>query len=347
MARGHPYQFNLGHGRSFKDYKEAANALMERNMPDVLNDRQTTVVFIPDTHLPKEPRVVDVARGPPKEIQHAKGDLVEKELFQELKKFYSTASDKEVVVYHGPEIRKPGESKAFYQESDFVIVNKNSKSIYNIECKTTLTGIVGKKAIKQSQKLKTILEEFFASELSFKDWCFVGMIYSNTINTFEPPCADCRQFIINGPTEVATKLNNMEALLKTFRPQPVVPSHADYESLVESLAFVVLSQPTSTCCTIANDVHYKVVGKPAMGKKKAMAGQGDFQSIIFWTNEQAKIMLTVLQFVFFISPWSTGKTLLMREKAVMWATQNPTEKLFFVVVRYEHVNQWVSCPVSC
>ena len=159
------------------------------------------------------------------------------------------------------------------------------------------------------------------------------MIYSNTINTFEPPCADCRQFIINGPTEVAAKLNNMEALLKTFRPQPVVPSHVNYKSLVESLAFVVLSQPTSTYCTIANDVHYQVVGKPAMGKKKAMAGQGDFQSIIFWTNEQAKIMLTVLQFVFFISPWSTGKTLLMREKAVMWAKQNPTEKLYFVVVR--------------
>ena len=31
-------------------------------MPDVLNDRQTAVVFIPDTHLPKEPRVVDVTR---------------------------------------------------------------------------------------------------------------------------------------------------------------------------------------------------------------------------------------------------------------------------------------------
>merc|ERR1712012_670332 len=150
-------------------------------MPDVLNDRQASVVFIPDTHLPKEPRVVDLARfelrkrmldemanetgqavldeirmkpGPPKEIQHAKGDLVEKELFKELKKFYSTASDQEVVVYHGPEIRKPGESKAFYQESDFVIVNKNSKSIYDIECKTTLTGIVGEKAIKQTQKLK-------------------------------------------------------------------------------------------------------------------------------------------------------------------------------------------------
>merc|ERR1719323_2935445 len=72
---------------------------------------------------------------------------------------------------------------------------------------------------------------------------------------------------------------------------------------------------------------------------KAKAGQGDFQSIIFWTNEQANIMLTVLQFIFFISPWSTGKTICMREKAVMWATQNPTKKLFFVVVRDEDTNR--------
>ena len=50
-------------------------------------------------------------------------------------------------------------------------------------------------------------------------------------------------------------------------------------------------------------------------------------------------MLTVLQFVFFISPWSTGKTLLMREKAVMWAKQNLTTKLFFVVVRDENAIQ--------
>merc|ERR1712004_76387 len=73
----------------------------------------------------------------------------------------------------------------------------------------------------------------------------------------------------------------------------------------------------------------------ATGKTKAKAGQGDFRSIIFWTKQQAETILTERQLVFFISPWSTGKTLLMREKAVMWATQNPTDKLFFVVVRHE------------
>merc|ERR1712004_739636 len=149
--------------------------------------------------------------GPPKEIQHAKGDLVEKELYEELKDFYRDAPDKETVVYHGPEIRKPGQSRALYQESDFVIINKNTKSIYNIESKSTLTGIVGKRAIEQTQKLKQILEEFFTKEFSTKDWVFVGMIYTNTINTQTPPCAECINFIINGPVEVATKLNNIEA----------------------------------------------------------------------------------------------------------------------------------------
>merc|ERR1712004_778031 len=108
-----------------------------------------------------------------------------------------------------------------------------------------------------------------------------------------------------------------------------------FVSLVQILVFVVLQQHISTHCTIAGDVHEKLVGKD----KDKPTGQGDFKSIIFWTNEQAKIMLTVLQFVFFISPWSTGKTLLMREKAVMWARENPTEKLFFFVVRYDYAKQ--------
>ena len=310
---------------------------MERNMPDVLHDHQDKVVFIPDAHLPKEPRVVDMAKfvsrkrkldemaeiegqavldqlgmepGPPKEIKHAKGDLVEKELYEELKDFYRDAPDKETVVYHGPEIRKPGQSRALYQESDFVIINKNTKSIYDIESKSSLTGIVGKRAIEQTQKLKQIMEEFFTEEFSTKDWVFVGMIFTNTIDTQTAPCAECSKFIITGPIDVANKLNNIGANLKALRLQSFMPSHPQYVSLLQCLTFVVLSQPISTYCAIAGDVHEKVVGrqasKPAKGKTKAMPGQGDFQSIIFWTSEQAKIMLTEQQFVFFISPWSTG-----------------------------------------
>ena len=54
----------MGHGKiiHFKDYKEAAEALMVRNYPDILNDKQTTVVFIPETHLPKMPHIVDLQK---------------------------------------------------------------------------------------------------------------------------------------------------------------------------------------------------------------------------------------------------------------------------------------------
>merc|ERR1719458_1031267 len=263
--------------------------------------------------------------GTPEELTHAKGDLAEKEVVEEIKKVFDAASDKEMVVYQGPRIREPGKLIQFYQEKDIVIINKKTKTVYNIESKAKLAERPGNKAVKQTLKLKAILEEFFAPEFASKDWCFVGLIYTKVINPNNTFCADCSQFIIHGPSEVAAKLNNIETHhLKQVRPQSVVPSHSQYVSLVQSLAFVVLNQPISTYCTITRDVHDKVVGE---------AGQGDFRSVIFWTMEQAKIMLTEQQFVFFNGPWSTGKTICMREKAVMWATQNPTEKLYFVVVR--------------
>ena len=64
MAKAHPYAFNMGATRviPIQDYKEAGEALMETNMPEVLHDRQTEVVFVPEAHLPKEPRVVDIQR---------------------------------------------------------------------------------------------------------------------------------------------------------------------------------------------------------------------------------------------------------------------------------------------
>ena len=107
----------------------------------------------------------------------------------------------------------------------------------------------------------------------------MGLIYTKEINPNNTFCADFSQFIIQGPSEVAAKLNNIETHhLKQVRPQSVVPSHDEYMSIVQSLAFVVLNQPISTHCTIGSDVHDKVVGKPAKGKGKAKAGQGDFQS---------------------------------------------------------------------
>merc|ERR550525_1399428 len=205
---------------------------------------------------------LDMKPGPPEELSHARGDLAEKELVEEIKKVFDAASDKEVVVYQGPRIRVPGELIQFYQEKDIVIVNKKTKTVYNIESKSKLAERPGNNAVKQTQKLKAILEEFFAPEFASNDWCFVGLIYTKEINPNNTFCTDCSQFIIYGPSEVAAKLNNIETHhLKQVRPQPVVPSHSQYVSIVQSLTFVVLNHPISTYYTIASDIHNKVVGR--------------------------------------------------------------------------------------
>ena len=132
-----------------------------------------------------------------------------------------------------------------------------------------------------------------------------------------------------------TKLVGLETHLRSARPQ-WNPSHQEYVSLLQGFSFVVRAQPISTRCTITSNVHTKVVGKPETSSSKAKVGQGDYKSIIFWTNDQSKVMIWDQQFVVFISPWSTGKTICMREKARIWASDNPSEKLFFCVVRVEY-----------
>ena len=109
MAKGHSYAFNMGNNNiiPFQDFQEAAKVLMERNMPDILHNTQTEAVFMPETHLPNMPRVVDEQRyqarkrkldepelqflrmrAGTEDLQVATGDLAEKELSEELHKFY-------------------------------------------------------------------------------------------------------------------------------------------------------------------------------------------------------------------------------------------------------------------
>ena len=71
------YTFNMGNGNFIlhENYKVAANALMERNMPAILHNRQTEVVFLPESHLPKVPRLVDLRAYEAKKRSLSDNDL--------------------------------------------------------------------------------------------------------------------------------------------------------------------------------------------------------------------------------------------------------------------------------
>ena len=127
------------------------------------------------------------------------------------------------------------------------------------------------------------------------------MVHYNKFALKQPVCPTCSPFTIHGANQLATKLAGLETHLKAVRPQ-WSPSHQEYVALAQGLSFVVLAQPISTRCTITSEVHAKVVGKPETSSSKAKVGQGDYKSIIFWTNEQSKVMMWDQQFVVFISP---------------------------------------------
>ena len=49
----------MGGGAYFPTYQEAADHLLQRNLPDIATDCQQRMVVIPEVHLPKVPRAVD------------------------------------------------------------------------------------------------------------------------------------------------------------------------------------------------------------------------------------------------------------------------------------------------
>ena len=185
MARGHPYGFNIGHGRiiPLNDYLEAARALLERNLPEVFFDRQTKPIFVPEVHLPKMPRLVDLeafkqrkkslttkaleslgrSKGT-EDVANFAGDFAEKGLTDALKEFYDRpTADKKVVILLSPTLRK---GRGGNQENDCVIVDFVKKAIICIESKAALIGKAVPKAVTQTLELKSLLEEYFASELA-------------------------------------------------------------------------------------------------------------------------------------------------------------------------------------
>ena len=111
----------------------------------------------------------------------------------------------------------PGKGKGSIEENDFIIIDMDYKLIICIESKVTLTGSTGHSAVEQTEKLQKLLEEYFASKLISGEWCFVPMIFTERVNTKQPICPTCSPFIIQGTSELATKLNGLGAEIQKVR----------------------------------------------------------------------------------------------------------------------------------
>ena len=106
---------------------------------------------------------------------------------------------------------------------------------------------------------------------------------------------------------------------------------------------LAVGQTLATKSRIMKEMSQKVTGTN---------GQGDYQSMMFWSPLQARMMRdNSLQAVFFHFFWGTGKTLCMEMKARQRAEMFPAEKVTFIVMNDNcqvktMLEAFKTCPTS-
>ena len=140
-------------------------------------------------------------------IKITKADLIEKKARDVVTMYYKKIDGIAVLIIHGIEMlildAPKGKNK---QEIDFVIVNYTKQYVLNIEVKRSLleeTQIKNKgksvidKATEQSQKIKTILEDWYPHLKGV--WRYGSMLYCEEFDPILRSCGNCVDFVAEGP----------------------------------------------------------------------------------------------------------------------------------------------------
>ena len=171
-------------------------------------------------------------------------------------------------------------------------------------------------ALPPLEKIRKLIGDYF-SPLS--EWDFIALMYFDVNKSKLHICDECKKNVLFTPEDLITKLTEL------YETTQATPNHDEYKKLVKRIAFSLLSQDIGTPCTITSMVDNKVVGESAMA-------QGGIHSVLFWTPDQADLILGYYSLVLFLSSWSTGKTLCMREKAKRCAADD--QEVIVCVARY-------------
>ena len=189
LQKNFPYIFNLGGGSCYDNYKQAVDALVKRDLPDIYNDEQSNVIFVPEEFVPSAPRAVCSVEEFDKNVeqlsedklvalringagqmrQNIVGDQTERELFYKLKEYFKASTEKEIVVLAGAKFQTPGKKQNQIEEHDVICIYKNLKLMIGIESKFALYGKTIQSANDQLIKLKNLLEKYFGAQFAGKD----------------------------------------------------------------------------------------------------------------------------------------------------------------------------------
>ena len=217
----------LGQDLATTSIAELVDLLLKRDYPQIVvfdgsRDGMVGPIFIPESFIPKQPRVVDpvisqqIKEQFPEdtnlcgEIDHAKSDIIEREVYDLLKKYFPTNED--VVIIHGLDLVKLGCKKGLdVQEIDFLVLNYTHRYILNLEVKTTLGS--SEKRLKKDQAqldtIRTLIEDYFSADLK-GNWRYISAWFCKNTGQFLNPCHDCNIYIATNPEELLKLMKILE-----------------------------------------------------------------------------------------------------------------------------------------
>ena len=233
---------------------KCVDLLLERDYPEIVifdgsRDNAVGPIFIPEGYLPKKPKVVDLEMADDimeqfpndkkliGDIRQTKGDMLERQVYNALKKHFSTRLNEDVLVIQGLELVKlGGVSGGDKQEVDFLIVNFTHQYILNIEVKKWHGQIQGKseniidKAKDQQESIKAIIEDWFGADLK-GNWRYVSALFCQDMEEILKNCHHCKKLIAANSDQISAIMASLEKNLALQRyPE-------DFKTLCKYLLF--------------------------------------------------------------------------------------------------------------
>ena len=228
--------YYLGNAIETASIKKAAETLFKR---DYEGKKQ---IFVPEVFLTKDPSLIyhekqelekllaareaddtinDKMKGKWRcRMKTIEGEVLEKDVYDSLKKYFQSHPEEEVLVLHGYEIldldapenpKKP----ISHWEKDFIIINVTYGYVLNIEAKQTLNGKSMESAKKQLENTKRIIEKWFGADLK-QGWVFISAVYCEKGDVWNNCCEDCdMNFVFSGTEDLVMKIEKINKDLKS------------------------------------------------------------------------------------------------------------------------------------
>ena len=208
---------------------------------------------------------------------------------------------------------------------DFLILFEEFKLIISIECKSSSKQII--KAVKQFYQIQQLLQKI----LSFEEdgWQLVRISYFSNIDPLgiKVHCEECRKFCVTG-------LDSIEQLIiSIINNCKVAKGGNDFISHISRLTFLYFVQyPQQYPCNLDTEI------------KANLDEAGSAENIIFWTKTQMALLESKTDKntlkdwemsqnrVLFENDFGTGKTIVLRHKALKLAQDYPTLSVYFITL---------------